>query len=59
MRLIDADELLQKIECLFKDLNSFENFMYNHGVGDCIATIKNAPTIIEAEEGAKNESRLC
>lgn len=53
-RLIDADEL-QKIECLFKDLNCFENFMYNHGVGDCIAIIRNAPTIIEAEEGEQHE----
>ena len=48
MRLIDADELLEKTECLFKDLNSTEDFMgigYNHGVGDSIAIIKNAPTI--------------
>ena len=51
MRLIDADALIEKTDCLFKDLNSTEDFMgigYNHGVGDSIATIKNAPTI-EAE----------
>lgn len=51
MRLIDADKLLEKTECLFKDLNSTEDYMgigYNHGVGDSIAIIKNAPTI-EAE----------
>ncbi len=51
MRLKDADELLEKTEYLFKDLNSTEDFMgigYNHGVGDSIAIIKNAPTI-EAE----------
>lgn len=51
MRLIDADKLLEKNECLFKDLNSTEDYMgigYNHGVGDSIAIIKNAPTI-EAE----------
>ena len=48
MRLIDADKLLEKTECLFKDLNSTEDYMgigYNHGVGDSIAVIKNAPTI--------------
>ncbi|MBQ3329955.1 MAG: hypothetical protein IJG87_02125 [Ruminococcus sp.] len=48
MRLIDADALIKKVECLFKDLNSTEDYMgigYNHGVGDGIATIKNAPTI--------------
>ena len=51
MRLIDADALIEKTDSLFKDLNSTEDFMgigYNHGVGDSIATIKNAPTI-EAE----------
>lgn len=51
MRLIDADKLLEKTECLFKDLNSTEDYMgigYNHGVGDSMAIIKNAPTI-EAE----------
>lgn len=51
MRLIDTDKLLEKTECLFKDLNSTEDYMgigYNHGVGDSIAIIKNAPTI-EAE----------
>lgn len=51
MRLIDADKLLEKTECLFKDLNNTEDYMgigYNHGVGDSIAIIKNAPTI-EAE----------
>lgn len=51
MRLIDTDKLLEKTECLFKDLNSTEVYMgigYNHGVGDSIAIIKNAPTI-EAE----------
>lgn len=51
MRLIDADEAIEKTECLFKALNSTEDFMgigYNHGVGDSIAIIKNAPTI-EAE----------
>lgn len=51
MRLIDADALIEKAECLFKDLNSTEAYMgigYNHGVGDSIAIIKNAPTI-EAE----------
>lgn len=51
MRLIDADVVIGKAECLFKDLNSTEDFMgigYNHGVGDSIAIIKNAPTI-EAE----------
>lgn len=51
MRLIDADELIEKADCLFKDLNSTEDYMgigYNHGVGDGIAIIKNAPTI-EAE----------
>lgn len=51
MKLKNADELLEKIECLFKDLNSAEDYMgigYNHGVGDSIAIIKNAPTI-EAE----------
>ena len=51
MKLIDADGLLEKTECLFKDLNSTEDYMgigYNHGVGDSIAIIKNAPTI-EAE----------
>lgn len=51
MRLIDADEAIEKTECLFKDLNNTEDYMgigYNHGVGDSIAIIKNAPTI-EAE----------
>ena len=51
MKLKNADELLEKTECLFKDLNSTEDYMgigYNHGVGDSIAIIKNAPTI-EAE----------
>lgn len=51
MRLIDTDKLLEKTECLFKDLNSTEDYMgigYNHGVGDSIAIVKNAPTI-EAE----------
>ena len=51
MRLIDADKTIKKAGCLFKDLNSTEDYMgigYNHGVGDSIAIIKNAPTI-EAE----------
>ena len=51
MRLIDADKTIKKAGCLFKDLNSTEEYMgigYNHGVGDSIAIIKNAPTI-EAE----------
>jgi len=51
MRLKDADTIIEKIECLFKDLKSTEDFMgigYNHGVGDSIATIKKLPTI-EAE----------
>lgn len=51
MRLIDADALIEKTDCLFKDLNSTEDYMgigYNHGVGDCIAIAKNIPTI-EAE----------
>ncbi|MBR3238461.1 MAG: hypothetical protein IKF99_08505 [Oscillospiraceae bacterium] len=54
MRLIDADALIEKIECLFKNLNSTEDFMgigYNHGVGDCIAIIKNAPTIEPVKTG--------
>lgn len=51
MRLIDADKLLEKTDCLFRDLASTEDYMgigYNHGVGDSIAIIKNVPTI-EAE----------
>lgn len=59
MRLIDTDKLLEKTECLFKDLNSTEDYMgigYNHGVGDSIAIIKNAPTI-EAEPVKHGEWR--
>lgn len=51
MRLIDADALIEKTDCLFKDLNSTEDYMgigYNHGVADCMAIIKNISTI-EAE----------
>ena len=54
MRLIDADALIEKTDSLFKDLNSTEDFMgigYNHGVGDSIATIKNAPTIEPVKTG--------
>lgn len=43
-RLIDADELYEKISLLFQDVNSTEDFMgigYNHGVGDALAIIKN------------------
>ena len=48
MRLIDADALIEKAECLFKDLNSIEDYIYNHGVGDSITIIEFAATI-EAE----------
>ena len=48
MRLIDADALIEKADSLFKDLNSTEDYMgigYNHGVGDCMAIVKNIPTV--------------
>lgn len=51
-RLIDAD-VTNKILSLLKDLTSTEDYMgigYNHGVVDSMTTIKNTPTIIEAEE---------
>ena len=64
MRLIDADALIEKIECLFKALNSTEDYMgigYNHGVGECMAIAKNIPTI-KAEpvcEYWDSESHFC
>lgn len=52
-RLIDADELYEAISLNFKDLNSTEDFMgigYDHCIADTLVVIRQAPTIIEAEE---------
>lgn len=53
-RLIDADELYEIISLNFKDLNSTEDFMgigYDHCIADTLVVIRQASTIIEAEEG--------
>ena len=49
-RLIDADALEDKLNGLFRTRDYDTIDFYNHAIADCIATVKNVPTIIEAEE---------
>ena len=52
-RLIDADELYEVISLNFKDLDSTEDFMgigYDHCIADTLVVLRQASTIIEAEE---------
>ena len=52
-RLIDADALEDKLNGLFRMRDYDRIDFYNHAIADCLATVRNAPTIIEAEEGEK------
>lgn len=52
-RLIDADKLYEVISLNYKDLDSTEDFMgigYDHCIADTLVVIRQASTIIEAEE---------
>jgi len=52
-RLIDADKLYEVISLNYKDLDSTEDFMgigYDHCIGDTLIVIRQASTIIEAED---------
>lgn len=49
-RLIDADALEDKLNGLFRTRDYDRIDFYNHAIADCLATIRNVPTIIEAEE---------
>lgn len=52
-RLIDADKLYEVISLNYKDLDSTEDFIgigYDYCIGDTLIVIRQASTIIEAEE---------
>ena len=52
-RLIDPDKLYEVISLNYKDLDSTEDFMgigYDHCIGDTLIVIRQASTIIEAED---------
>lgn len=48
-RYVDVDEILEKLDCLFKESNvkclDFMRIGYNHAVADSIATVKGQPIV--------------
>lgn len=50
-RLGNIDLIIDELNGLFRTRDYDRIDFYNHAIADCLATVRNAPTIIEAEEG--------